>query len=199
MIDLAGPSVRHHPLRIYVLIGLALIACQGAVLYAMGRVPMCTCGTIKLWYGNAQSSENSQHIFDWYSFSHVLHGFIFYWLFRWLLPRAPVGLWLVLAIAFENFWEIIENSNYTIERFRAGTISLNYYGDSIVNSVADNISMIAGFTLAHRIPLWTAVMLALIVELVLAYWIRDNLTLNVIMLLHPFDSIKHWQSGAALH
>jgi Protein of unknown function (DUF2585) len=187
------------PLRNFVLLGLALIAAQGLILYAMGRVPMCTCGTIKLWYGDVHSSENSQHIFDWYSFSHVLHGFIFYWLMRWPLPRGPLGLWLVLSIAFENFWEILENSNFIIDRYRADTISLNYYGDSIVNSMADNFAMVGGFALAHRIPLWAAVVIALVVEIGLAYWIRDNLTLNIVMLLYPLGAVRQWQTGGGLH
>lgn len=187
------------PLRNYVLFGLALIAAQALILYAMGRVPICTCGTIKLWHGNVQSAENSQHILDWYSFSHVLHGFIFYWLMRVLLPRGPLGLWLVFSVGFENFWEILENSNFIIDRYRSDTISLNYYGDSIVNSMADNFTMIAGFVLAHWIPLWLAVAVALVVEITLAYWIRDNLTLNIIMLLYPLDAIRHWQAGGGLH
>jgi hypothetical protein len=187
------------PLRNYVLLGLVLIAVQALILYAMGRVPICTCGTIKLWHGDVQSAENSQHIFDWYSFSHVLHGFIFYWVMRVFVSRGPLGLWLVLSIGFENFWEILENSNFIIDRYRADTISLNYYGDSIVNSMADNFAMIAGFALAHRIPFWLAVALTLIVEIALAYWIRDNLTLNIIMLLYPFEAIRHWQAGGGLH
>jgi len=187
------------PLRNYLLAGLALIVAQALVLLAMGRVPMCICGTIKLWHGVVNSSENSQHILDWYSFSHVLHGFIFYFAAWLVLPRAPLALRLVLAIAVEGAWEILENTDFIINRYRAGTISLDYYGDSIVNSVSDNVAMIAGFGLASLLPVWLVIAAAAVIEVGLAWWIRDNLTLNVIMLVHPFDAIRHWQASAGLH
>jgi Protein of unknown function (DUF2585) len=187
------------PLRNYLLAGLALIVAQALVLLAMGRVPMCICGTIKLWHGVVNSSENFQHILDWYSFSHVLHGFIFYFAAWLVLPRAPLALRLVLAIAVEGAWEILENTDFIINRYRAGTISLDYYGDSIVNSVSDNVAMIAGFGLASLLPVWLVIAAAAVIEVGLAWWIRDNLTLNVIMLVHPFDAIRHWQASTGLH
>ena len=178
------------------LIVLGFIAAQALALYLMGRVPICACGTIKLWHGVAMSAENSQHITDWYTPSHIIHGFIFYFIAWMLLPRAPLVARLALALGFGVSWEIIENTPFIIERYRAGTISLNYYGDSIVNSVSDTLAMIVGFVLASRLPIWSVIGLAVLLEAFVGYWIRDNLTLNIIMLLHPFDAIRTWQTAA---
>jgi hypothetical protein len=191
-------SLNRMPLRNYVLLALAMIILQALALLAMGRVLMCTCGTIKLWHTVVQSSENSQHIFDWYTFSHLLHGFAFYLLLWFLLPRAPLGLCLLLAVGIEGAWEILENTDFIINRYRAETISLSYYGDSIVNSISDTLAMIAGFVLASQLPVGLVVTAAAVIEVGLAWWIRDNLTLNVIMLLHPLDPIRVWQAGAGL-
>lgn len=165
------------------------------VLLAMGRVPICTCGSIKLWNGVVDSSENSQHLMDWYSFSHVLHGFIFYAVFwRWK-PDWSIHQRFAAAVFFEAAWEVIENTPMVIERYRAATISLDYYGDSIVNSVADIGAMAVGFWLASRLPVAVIVGLALLSEIIMAVVIRDNLLLNIIMLIYPIDAIKVWQSG----
>ncbi|TGV63238.1 DUF2585 family protein, partial [Mesorhizobium sp. M00.F.Ca.ET.149.01.1.1] len=127
--------------------------------------------------------------------SHIIHGFLFYCLAWALFPRSPVGLRLAFAVFIEGGWELLENSPFIIDRYRAGTISLNYYGDSIINSVSDTLFMALGFVMARKLPIWVIIALALIFELGTGYIIRDNLTLNVIMLLHPFESIKQWQSG----
>jgi hypothetical protein len=175
----------------------AVVAVAALSLLAMGRVPSCTCGYVKPWHGVVASSENSQHLSDWYTFSHVIHGFAFYGLF-WLIGRRfgwPFGLRLVLAVALESAWEILENTPLVINRYRATTIALDYYGDSVVNSLADIGAMVLGFVAASRLPIWLIVVLTIVMEVAVGLWIRDNLTLNVIQLLYPMDSILRWQQG----
>ena len=176
---------------------IGLIALQAVILLMIGREPICKCGSVKLWHGVVLSSENSQHISDWYSPSHIIHGFIFYWLL-WLLSRwVPMsfGTRLMLALGIEIAWEVIENTNWLIDRYRGTTVSLDYYGDSVLNSVSDTLFMVLGFFLARWWPVWLTVAVAILLELFVGTMIRDNLTLNVGMLLWPFDAVLQWQAG----
>ena len=183
--------------RRYLAASLAVFLLAGMILLAMGRVPICKCGYVKAWHGIVVSSENSQHLSDWYTFSHIIHGFAFYLLF-WAIGRRfgwPLGLRLLLAVVLESAWEIFENTPLIINRYRAQTIALDYYGDSVLNSLADIAAMTAGFLLAARLPVAVIVALTVAMELFVGYWIRDNLALNIIQLLHPFESILRWQRG----
>ena len=189
------------PSRRGVILSIATIAAIGAALLVMGRAPICTCGTVKLWHGVVQSSENSQHIADWYSFSHVIHGLLFYFFAhllwrRWrLLGGRPAAWALPIAVAFEAFWELLENSPLIIDRYRAVTVSFGYAGDSVVNSLADIGFMALGFWIASKLPVWASVAMAIAFELFTLALIRDNLTLNIVMLLWPLDAIRTWQAG----
>jgi hypothetical protein len=165
--------------------------------YLMGHPLICKCGYIKLWHFDVQSAENSQHLIDWYTPSHIIHGFLFYALL-WLISRwvpMSLGTRLVLAVAIEASWEVLENTPFAINRYREATIALDYYGDSVINSVSDILFMVLGFFLAWWLPIWLTVAIGLALEIFVGAMIRDNLTLNVIMFVWPLDLILHWQQA----
>ncbi len=192
-------TVAEPPRRIglgtWLAIAAVIVALQGAVILALGHPLICTCGTIELWHGNAAGPQTSQHVTDWYSFSHVIHGFLFYLLLWLIAPRAPIGLRLVLAVGIEAGWEVLENTPLLMERYRQGALARGYFGDSVLNSVADTFAMAFGFLLARLLPVWTTVALALGMELFTLTMIRDNLALNIIQLVYPTETISRWQTG----
>jgi hypothetical protein len=179
--------------RVWAIASLAIVAAAALVELAMGRVPICTCGYVKLWHGVVNSSENSQHITDWYTFSHVVHGILFYGLLWLAARRLPPGARFVIAVLLEAAWEVLENTPLVINRYRAVTISLDYYGDSVINSMSDIVAMMVGFALARKAPAWASVAIVVLLETMMAVMIRDNLTLNILMLIHPLEVIRRWQ------
>lgn len=180
-----------------VLSALGIVAAMAIILHISGRIPICDCGYIKFWHGLVNDSGDSQHLFDWYSFTHVLHGLGFY-LLLWLVDRKKklsIATKFLIAIGLAAGWEILENSPMIINRYRAATFSLNYYGDSIINSIGDVIAAGLGFWFAFKMKPWISVLFFIAVELMLAIVIRDNLSINIIMLIHPIEAIKAWQNG----
>jgi hypothetical protein len=177
---------------------LAIIMVVAAAVYQLhrqGRMWLCSCGRFALWIGDIWSPENSQQFLDPYSFTHVLHGFIFYGLLAWLIPRVS-SLWrLWLAVSFEALWEVVENTDRIIERYRGVTAAIGYHGDTIVNSLGDILSFGVGFMLARHLGFRRSVTVFVVTEVVLLGWIRDSLTLNVIMLIYPIEAIRAWQMG----
>jgi len=170
-----------------------MVVITAVILLMMGRVPWCACG-IDMW-GTVRTSEGSQQLFDWYTPSHLLHGFIFYAVLWLVARRVDVGWRLVIAMLVEAAWEIAENTNAVIERYREVTISLDYFGDSVLNSVVDMLAMVLGWWLSMRLPVWASVAVVIGFEVLTMALIRDGLALNVIMLLSPLEAIKVWQAG----
>jgi hypothetical protein len=174
---------------------IVLLVATAAVLLLMGRPPICTCGTIDLWVGQADSSKTSQMLSDWYSASHIVHGFLFYAALWLVVRRWPVERRFLVALSIEAAWEILENTPMIISRYREATAALGYSGDSVLNSMSDIAMMGLGFLLARKLPVWAAIAVVVVLELVPLFIIRDNLTLNVWMLLAPSEALKAWQAG----
>jgi len=183
------------PTRVYIFLAVLLVAIQALVLFLFGQPAIAASGDVKLWEGVVLSVGNSQHLTDWYTFSHIIHGFLFYLGLWYFFPRIPIATRLVLAVGIEIGWEIIENTPMVIQHYREQALAQGYTGDSIINSVSDTVGMVVGFFLAWRWPVWSVVVIGLGFELFVGYSIRDNLTLNIINLIHVFPSIAAWQSG----
>ena len=181
-------------IRSTILIIIFILVATAAMLYSMERLPICNCGYVSLWYGSANGPQNSQHLTDPYTFTHFLHGLLFYLLLWLILPRrTPLLLKLIIAVGLESAWEVLENTQMVIDHYRSVTISLGYYGDTIINSLSDIIAMALAFLFAARVRAWISVAIFILIEVILLFWIRDNLTLNIIMFLYPFETIKNWQ------
>lgn len=172
--------------------GLGVIALQVAILLWMGQPPVDPGGAVDVWGAGASTSR---HLFDWYTASHLVHGFLFYGVLRIVLPRWPVSARGLVAIVVEAAWEVIENTPWVIDRYRDVTVSGDYLGDTVINSVFDLWAMLVGFWLAARLPVWLSVAIVLALEAVALLVIRDNLTLNILMLLYPLDSVRDWQAA----
>lgn len=175
---------------------IATVAVLAALLYALGRDPICPCGTVRLWHGEVPSTEGSQHLTDWWTFSHVIHGFLFYAALRWIAPRLETNWVFVAATVIEAAWELVENSDWAIERYRTYTVSFDYNGDSILNTMSDVGAMWIGFLLARILPLWLSVLIVIVIEALPMLVIRDGLILNVLTMLFPMPGVVAWQSGA---
>ena len=176
-------------------IALAIVVVTASLQLAMGRSAVYAHGPVRLWVGDVNSDQNSQQVADPYTFSHVIHGALFYGLTHLTMAPASAGARVIVAVAIEGAWEAYENTDTVIDRYRAATIALGYYGDSVLNSIADMIACLIGFVLASRFRWWWTVSWAVATEILLAIAIRDNLTLNILMLIHPFDAIRRWQLG----
>jgi len=193
--DAAAKWLEQMPSGVFLLIVVGFVMLQAVVLLAMGQPAICSCGTVKLWMGDVLSSENSQQFTDWYSYTHVVHGFFLYLLLWLVARRLPIGLRLALAIGLEAGWEIIENTPFVIDRYRQLALAQGYIGDSVINSVGDTLAAVFGFVLARMLPVWSSVILVIAMELFVGYMIHDNLTLNIIQLIHPNSAVSRWQNG----
>lgn len=167
-----------------------------AVLYAQGRIWWCKFGDYNPWTSDAWTDHTSQHLFDPYAFTHVLHGVLFFWLITLIFRKVSVGWQFFIAILVECVWEVVENSSYIIGKYRENTASLDYFGDSIFNSVGDVIACALGFYIAHKLRFWRSLAFFFLVEIILLFWIRDGLLINIVMLIHPIEAVKKWQTGS---
>ncbi|MFN3635600.1 MAG: DUF2585 domain-containing protein [Rhizobium rhizophilum] len=195
MTDMASRADDKSTTRFWLTVTFVIILAQVISQYMMGRLWICECGYVKLFEAGVNTPGNSQHLFDWYTPSHIIHGFLFYGLGWLIMRKKPITAKLALAALIEAAWEILENSPIVIDRYRTATMAVGYTGDSILNSGMDMVAMIAGFFFAARAPIWLTVAIAIAFEVLTAVIIRDNLTLNVVMLVWPIEAVKTWQAA----
>lgn len=181
--------------RVWLWGAFVLLLLQAAILFFLDQPAICTCGYVKFWEGAVLSIGNSQHLTDWYTFSHIIHGFLFYLLILLIFPRMPIAYKFLLALGIEVGWEIIENTPFVINHYREQALAQGYMGDSIINSISDSVAMIGGFVLAWRLPIIYTILLALAFEFLAGFFIHDNLALNILNFIHQFDFIREWQNG----
>jgi hypothetical protein len=178
--------------------GVVVTAAMAIALFAQGRIWWCKYGDYSIYVNEAWNSPHtSQHLFDPYTFTHVLHGVAFFWIATLILSRVAIPWRFFIAIIAEAGWEVFENSNFIIEKYRENTASLDYFGDSIANSIGDVLACAVGFAIAAKLGRWWSLAFFILVELFLMLWIRDGLLLNILMLIYPLDGVKNWQMGIA--
>lgn len=181
--------------KLPLILSVPAIIAMIAILYTQGRIWWCKYGDYNPWTSDAWSDHTSQHLFDPYAFTHVLHGVLFFWLLSLFFRKVSVGWRFFAAILAECAWEVVENSSFIIEKYRANTASLDYFGDSILNSFGDVLACGLGFFIAHKLKFWRSLAFFFLVEILLLFWIRDGLLINIVMLIHPIEALKKWQMG----
>ncbi len=175
---------------------VAVVAVMVFVLRGQGRIWWCKTGDLAIYINQAWgSSHTSQHLLDPYTFTHILHGVLFFWLTGLIFSKLSIRWRFSIAIFVEAAWEVLENSSFIIEKYRENTASLDYFGDSIVNSVGDLLACAVGFWIAYKVGWWRSLIFFVLVEIALLIWIRDSFLLNIVMLIYPLDAIKYWQMG----
>jgi hypothetical protein len=183
----------------YAILGVVLVGGQMLTLYMFGQPPISASGSILWWVGDPLSKETSQQISDWYSLSHIIHGFLFFWLLSWIAPKTPLGVRILVAMGIEITWEIFENTPMVIEAYRAQALAIGYTGDSILNSLSDVLMMLFGFFVAWKFPAKYIIILAIVLELFTGFMIRDGLALNILNFAVPLESVHDWQAGLSTH
>ena len=193
MTDSTTPSSTRRQRLLALFVMLLVAPLSALALWALGRLTACACGEFRIWVGDTCSSENSQQLFDPYSLTHILHGFLLFWIISLLFKNLSPAWQLTLATILEAVWEVVENTNFVINRYREQTAALGYTGDTVVNSLGDLFCAFGGVLIARKLGLFRSLILFLLLEVVLLLWIRDSLLLQILMLIYPVNALKVWQ------